>query len=109
MTERGIDRTIFCYAEGKGEHWEAYCLTFDLTVHGRSFGEVRQKIGEQIGLFIEGVNNLPESERARLLRRRAPVREWLRPLWKVMLAGLGRRDPKERHEFSFPLGNLSAA
>lgn len=110
MSKRApVDRTIVCYAEGKGDQWEAYCLTFDLAVHGRSFDEVRQKISDQVALYIEGVSALPPEQREHLLARRAPLRAWFRPFWTIGIAPFKRRDAKERHEFSFPLVRSSAA
>lgn len=99
----------FCYAEGAGDHWEAYCLTFDLAVSGRSFSEVRQKIGDQITLYLEGVRELPAVERTRLLRRRAPWAAYIRPIWKTVRAIAGGKDTKERHDFSLPLDCPMAA
>ena|SRR5271163_769186 len=92
---------IVCYAEGTEDSWEAYCLTFDLAVQGRCFDDVRQKLDDQIGLFLEGVESAPEAERSRLLRRRAPWWAWVRPMRAMLQAALLGRDAKERHEYSF--------
>ncbi len=102
-------RTIVCYAEGEADRWEAYCLTFDLAVRGHAFDEVRRKLAEQVELYLEGVAAAPPGERRRLLRRRAPLLAWLRPLWKLAAVSFGRRDAKERYEFTLPLGRQPAA
>jgi hypothetical protein len=78
-------------------------------VRGGSFDDVRQKLQDQIRLYLEGVAAAPEAERTRLLRRSAPWWAWLRPFEKILMGALGRRDTKERHEFSFPIGGAVPA
>lgn len=100
------NRTVLCFAESNGRHWEAFCLDFDLAVQGHSFEEVYRKLNEQVQLFIEGVCELPAPERTRLLKRRAPIRLWMRPLRRLLAAMIFRRDSKERHDYSYPLRRL---
>jgi hypothetical protein len=91
---------IVCYAEGTGDRWEAYCLTFDLAVQGRSFDEVHQKIVDQVGLYLDGIGALPVQEQGHLLFRRAPWWVWLRFMVLRWFAGLLGRDGKE---FTLPM------
>lgn len=87
----GAVRTILCYAEGHGEQWEGFCLDFDLAVQGSSFDDVIGKLREQAELYLEGVRELPEADRARLFHRSVPwflrVRLGWRGLWAAIRAG----------------------
>ena len=76
--------TAFCYAAGQPGRWGVYCLNFGLAERGGSFDDVRQKLQDQIQLYLEGAAAAPEAERARLSRRRAPWWAWLRPFGKML-------------------------
>lgn len=69
---------IRCYAEGHDGEWEAFCLNFDLAVHGGSFEEVRRGLVEAISVYLEYVHDLPAGERRKFLNRRAPLGHWLK-------------------------------
>jgi|SRR5215831_4206074 len=66
------ERILSCYAVGRDDSWEAFCVDFDIAVQGESFVDVTQKLGEAIRSFTDYVNNLPQEERERFLKRRAP-------------------------------------
>ena len=84
VQHRSDQRVIFCYAEGYEGEWEAFCLNFDLAVQGDSFDSVRLKLDDAIRLFLETIHDLPEADRKRLLNRRAPLSQWLYPLWHIV-------------------------
>lgn len=67
-----MDRSLLCYAKGRAGDWEAICLDLDISVQGESFDEVYGSLNESIEVFVETVMELPESDQARLLRRRSP-------------------------------------
>jgi hypothetical protein len=90
-------RSIWCYAEGTGDKWEAFCLDFDLAVQGRSFDEVAHKLEEQIEIYIEGVMAQPPEQRQHLLMRRVPWTERVRLLIRVLCAVLVR--PVDQHSY----------
>lgn len=96
-------QVILCYAEGCDPSWEAFCLSFDLTVQGRSFDEVKRKLENAIEGYLESVKELPPADQRRLLNRRAPISVWLTPLVKLFLTGYRKRDDRLRHEFTLPL------
>jgi hypothetical protein len=73
VPESGI---ALCYAEAVENRWAAYCLTFDLAVEGTSLTDVRAKLTDQIELYLETVRELPPADQRRLLKRRAPWREF---------------------------------
>ncbi len=89
-------RRILCYAERSGNEWEAFCVDFDLAVQGTSFREVQTKLHDQIHLFLETVEELPESERRKLLGRRMPLKERARLRLRLnvhnIVRGEGRRQ-----------------
>ena len=62
-----------CYAWGSDGDWEAICVDLDLAAQGGSLEEVRHEIGDAIETYISYVDELPESERERLLDRKAPL------------------------------------
>jgi hypothetical protein len=77
------------------------CLDLDIAVQGRSFAESSQLLREAIGLYLEAVNDLPETERAALLSR--PVPFWTRfglaiaALWSAFCA---KKDGELAHRFT---------
>jgi len=103
IRRRDDRRVIFCYAEGCDDQWEAFCLSFDLAVQGESFEAVMAKLNDAIGLFLETIRDLPQADRKRLLKRRAPVFQWLYPVWHILKASLRKRDDRLRHDFTLPL------
>jgi hypothetical protein len=77
-----------CLAFREGEQWVGVCLEFNLAAQGDSFAEVRHRLDAQIATYLREALAGPDREHAGyLLRRRAPLRYWLR-YW---LAGLAHR------------------
>jgi hypothetical protein len=101
---RRKSRVIHCYAEGAGDRWEGFCLSFDLAVQGRSFAEVAEKLDDQIALYIEGISAMPAAERNRFWKRRVPLAVRLRIIGTLLSAAIRQRDDKARHEYSIPMG-----
>ncbi len=98
---------VICYAERSGEWWEAFCPRFDLAVQGRLFAEVQEKLNDQITLFLETLETLPASDRARLLKRKMPfiphmklkLRSWV--YGKGWTGGNNNRDGDNRRTIGF--------
>lgn len=67
-----MDRSVRCYAHGRGQDWQAICVDFDLAVHGTSFREVKRALETSLQMYLEAVAELPPEERALLLARKAP-------------------------------------
>jgi hypothetical protein len=97
-----FQNVIICYAEGNGDNWEAFCLSFDLAVQGRNFPEVFAKLNSAVEIFLEGVKDLPVADQKRLLSRRAPSSAWLGPFVRLLVSAITRRDNRLRHEFTLP-------
>ncbi len=74
----GMNKAIWCYAEGRPGNWEAVCLDFDLAVQGRSFDEVYRELDDSISMYLEYVRSLPEGEQRRFLSRKVPLNLRLR-------------------------------
>ena len=68
-----MKKALTCYAWGHPGSWEALCIDFDLSVQGNSLEEVRAEMDDAIDTYLSYVGELPESERARLLNRKAPL------------------------------------
>ena len=101
-----------CYAWGRSVNWEAICVDYDLTAQGESLEEVRRELDDAIETFLSRVRELPESEQARLLNRKAPLAlrtrlaflYWLSRLLTPMRTGLSNR-----HSFHTPVELTPAA
>ncbi len=93
-----------CYAEGRGEDWEAICVDFDIAVQGRSFDEVYHGLTDAVQLYLESLTDLSAEDQARLLGRRAPLSVRMRLMWRILLSAFGRRtdDLSQRAEFTVP-------
>ncbi len=101
-------RVLHCYAEGRENQWEALCLEFDIAVQGDSFEEVRGKMEQAIGYYLDDVAELPHEEQSAFLRRSAPFSLWAKFIFFLALSFMfccdaeQRRDKKERTDFTLP-------
>jgi hypothetical protein len=105
-----MSKVIRCYAEGRPGAWEAICLDLDIAVQGASFDEVFNTMNAAIKDYVESLEDLPETDRARLLNRKAPLRLRLKFLWLVLRSTFSNRsgDGSTRAEFTVPLGAAAA-
>lgn len=92
---------VYCYAEGRGEQWEAVCVNFDLAVQGRSFPEVFGRLGEAIKDYLLYVHSLPEAEQARFLSRRVPFWTRLEFAARAFFDAIRSRDGGSNHRHSY--------
>ncbi len=101
-----------CYAWGRSGNWEAICVDYDLTAQGESLEEVRQELGDAIETFLSRVRELPKSEQAKLLDRKAPfaLRTRLAVLYRLSrLLTPMRIGLSNRHAFHTQVGLTTAA
>ena len=68
----GMNLTLRCYAQECGDKWHAICTDLDIAVDGASLEEAKASLAACIGLYLEGIEDLPAAERRRLLTRRTP-------------------------------------
>jgi predicted RNase H-like HicB family nuclease len=95
----GMPRLLRCYAENKGRGWEAICLDLDIAVQAATFDEAFRELREAIIVYYETVAELPESERKRLFKRRAPVSLRVK-FFLHALCAIFRDDDRERANFT---------
>lgn len=68
-----------CYGEQKGEIWQAFCIDLNLAVQGKTFGEVRTKLHQQIASYLYDALEGEDREFAdQLLSRKAPIGFWVK-------------------------------
>jgi predicted RNase H-like HicB family nuclease len=97
---RGV---LHCHAFGQDDEWQAICLDLDLAVQGRSFEEVFRLLGETISFHIEGIMELPEADRQRLLNRRVPWIVRLKFAVAAFLLGLrSQSNGPFEHRYTIP-------
>ena len=104
--------TATCYAWGRADRWEAICVDYDLTAQGDSLEEVRRELGNAIETYLSRVRELPKSEQAMLLNRKAPLTLRLRLAALYRLSRLltpMRMSLSNRHSFRTPVGWTPAA
>lgn len=76
---RANDLILHCLAERHGDQWVAVCLDFSLAAQADSFQAVRVKLDAQIREYVfDAVAGPDRQHAAQLLRRRAPLRDWLK-------------------------------
>ena len=96
-------RTLHCYAEGRDGAWEAICLDLDIAVQGSSFDDVFASLNEAISLYVEAASDQPESERAALLHRSAPLSVRTKFLMYALRSFVSNGGEGEyRHQFTLP-------
>ena len=84
--------------------WEAFCLDFDLAVQGRSFEDAKSHLQHAIKTYVEDALKEEESQRARLLNRRAPLPIRLFWGWRFFMSAIrNRRDSKNTVTIGFPV------
>ena len=62
-----------CYAWSSTDGWEAICVDFDVAAQADSLEEVRNGLFDAIDTLLSYAEELPESEKSRLLNRKAPL------------------------------------
>ena len=94
---------IACSAEGQPGHWEAFCLDYDIAVHGDSFEAVFRDLNKAVVMYLETVAKLPKTEQVHLLNRRAPLGMRMKFIWYVLrhaLTGRSGDGAMSRAEFT---------
>ena len=96
-------KVLRCYAEGRNGEWQGICLDLDISVQENSFENVFQALNEAIALHLEAVSALPETERAHLLDRPAPLSLRLRFLgYALRSLFTGDDGDGYHHQFTVP-------
>lgn len=98
-----MQRILRCYAERKQDQWQAFCVDFDLAVQGDTFDEVYTSLDQAVHDYVQHVVELPEPDRSRLLRRRAPFGSRVAFLVAVMRTALRPRGRDGETSFGYTL------
>ena len=91
-------RTLRCLAEKRHGRWEALCIDLDIAVDAPTLAEARASLDEAVRLYVDSLSDLAPADRARLLRRSAPLKYLLR-YWIVRLT---HRNMGEHAGFTVP-------
>lgn len=68
-----------CYAEQKGQVWQAFCLDINLAAQGSTLQEVKRKLHEQIEEYLfDALSGADRKYADQLLSRKAPASLWVR-------------------------------
>ncbi len=79
-----------CYAEKKGNAWQAFCLDLNLAAQDSSFARVRNRLHAQIASYVEDAVTGPDVVYAdQLLSRKAPLSCWLKYYYLRAVYGAG--------------------
>ena len=98
---RPAELVLQCFAERKGNQWQAFCLDFCLAAQGDTLSEVKEKLESMIAEYTYGA--LAGEDRdfgLQLLSRRAPLRDWLKYYWYLVLYKLGALHKEVRQLFT---------
>lgn len=79
-----------CYAERRGDQWQAFCLDLSLAAQGDTFAEVKDKLDAMVAEYVYDALVGEDKEFAeQLLARRAPLRDWIKYYWYSALSRVG--------------------
>ena len=79
---RPSELVVRCYAQKKGEIWQAICLDLNLAVHGDDLNDVKERLAAMVDSYV--YDALVGEDRAysdQLLSRKAPVWFWVKYYW----------------------------
>lgn len=98
------------YGERQDNQWVLMCLDFSLAVQADSLAEAQAKIKEQVQMYVRDVAVGPDQEHAEyLLRRRAPLKYWVKFYFYRVVARLCGPDKKQSHVASIKSAPLVPA
>jgi len=74
-----IPEKLHFSANLNNDQWVVTCLDFNLAAQDDTFEGAKTRVEEQIESYFETINSLDNAkDRKRLLRRRAPIIDWVR-------------------------------
>ncbi len=99
-----------CYVEKQGSQWLAFCLDLCLATQADSLLEAKEKLRNQISEYVyDALVGEDQAFAEQLLRRRAPLGDWLKYYGYVLLSQVGaiRREVWQRFAAVMPLVPVS--
>ena len=67
-----MEKKLQCFAFGRDNAFEAYCIDLDIAVTGSSFSEVYELLNRAVATYVEDALNEEPAVTRQLLNRRAP-------------------------------------
>lgn len=102
------DFLVRCVAFKEGGQWVGVCLNFDLAAQADTLQEVQDALDDQVRTYIREALAGPDRAFAPdLLRRRAPLKYWIR-YWMALFAHKLRVNFKNTQEYESPLPLMPA-
>jgi hypothetical protein len=95
-----------CYVEKQGSQWLAFCLDLCLASQADSLLEAKEKLQNQISEYVyDALMGEDQDFAEQLLRRRAPLVDWLKYYSYVWLSQVGaiRREMWQKFATIMPL------
>jgi hypothetical protein len=78
-TMKAHELILHCFAEQKGNQWQAFCLELGLAAQADTFEAARSKLESMIVSYVEdAMVGEDRAFGADLLTRRAPLTDWLK-------------------------------
>lgn len=97
---------LHCFAEKAEDQWSAVCLDFTLAAQADTFEEARKKLHQMICEYVyDAVAGEDKQYRDQLLKRRAPLRDWIRFYFYKSLFHYGAMKDELRRIFVEPMPN----
>ena len=85
-----VHLVLKCYAENKGDYWQAFCLDYTLAVQAETFDEAKKKLESMIISYLHDALSGDDKAYARqLLTRSAPASYWIKYYLYVLLDKIG--------------------
>lgn len=92
--------SVWCFAHGRENDWEAMCVDLDIAVQGTSFDDVKARLTNAVMSYAQDAMREDPVTAERLLRRRAPlhvrVKCWSTLLFHVVM---GRHATERQQEY----------
>ena len=90
-----------CYAELSESQWQAFCLDFSLAAQADTFEEARAKLDAQIREYVcDALTGQDKEHAPYLMRRRAPLRFWVKYWLASAFMVFARERPTPKDESS---------
>ena len=97
------DLVVRCMARKEGPQWVAVCLDYSLAAQGATLDQAKDRLYEQIGLYVREAMTVDRAHAAELLSRRAPLLHRLRFAWLLWHSRRRPSAPERAYSEALPL------
>jgi len=78
IERKAMNNLLHCIIKKEGAYWSARCLDFTLYAVGETQEEAKIKLSTEINSYLyESTDGLDKKYTAHLLKRRAPLQDWV--------------------------------